>query len=472
MTDICSEYDVVVVGAGTAGLAAATFCARAGLATALLDEQPSPGGQIYRAITATPVRRDTIFGPDYWSGAALASDFLASGAKYVPGATVWSVTREREIAVSVGGSARMLQAKRIILATGALERPFPVPGWTLPGIMTAGAAQIMLKSAALAPHGRTVLAGCGPLLWLLAWQFLNAGVRIDAILDTTPRGNRRSAMRHVGPFIASSYLMKGLRLLMAVRRRVRVIADVAELRAEGGTRVERVAYRCAIGTEQRLGVDNLFLHQGIVPDVNLAMSIGIEHCWDDRQLCWSPVLDASGGTGIPGIAIAGDGAGIAGADAARAGGELAALAAVEALKPGALPPGLPDAKEIRERLRRAKRGRTFIDAYYRPAAQFRRPQGDTIVCRCEEVTARQIIDTVALGCTGPNQMKSFLRCGMGPCQGRLCGLTVTELIADARGVPPAAVGYYRLRPPVKPITLAELAQLPKNDAALRSVARS
>jgi NAD(P)H-nitrite reductase large subunit len=118
------------------------------------------------------------------------------------------------------------------------------------------------------------------------------------------------------------------------------------------------------------------------------------------------------------------------------------------------------------------RGRAFLDAYYQPMSQFRRPIGNTIVCRCEEVTAGQIIDTVALGCNGPNQMKAFLRCGMGACRGRLCGLTVTELIAHARGVAPQAIGYYRIRPPVKPITLAELAQLPKNESALRSVART
>ena len=99
-------------------------------------------------VTATPVKRDTILGADYWVGGELAQEFLASGAYYVPGATVWNLTREREIGVSIAGSARMLQAKRIILATGALERPFPVPGWTLPGVMTAGAGQILLKSAA------------------------------------------------------------------------------------------------------------------------------------------------------------------------------------------------------------------------------------------------------------------------------------------------------------------------------------
>ena len=337
--------------------------------------------------------------------------------------------------------------------------------------MTAGAGQILLKSAALVPQGRTVLAGCGPLLWLLAWQLLNAGVPIAALLDTTPAQNRRTAVRHAAQFIASPYLAKGLRLLLAVRRKTRVVSDVVELRADGAGRVETVSYRRRNGGEQKLDVDTLLLHQGVVPNVNLAMSIGVAHRWDDRQLCFVPVLDGSGDTNISGIAIAGDGAGIAGAEAAPLRGELAALAAIRALRPDALH-GLPDASSLRARLRRATRGRAFLDTLYRPAEQFRRPSGETIACRCEEVTARQVVDTVALGCTGPNQMKAFLRCGMGPCQGRLCGLTVTELIAQARNVTPEEVGHYRIRPPVKPITLGELAQLPKTEQALRSVARS
>jgi bacterioferritin-associated ferredoxin len=113
----------------------------------------------------------------------------------------------------------------------------------------------------------------------------------------------------------------------------------------------------------------------------------------------------------------------------------------------------------------------FLDTLYRPAKAFRAPQGDTIVCRCEEVTAERIRATVPLGATGPNQMKSFLRCGMGPCQGRLCGLTVAELIADVRGVPTQEVGYYRLRPPVKPIALSELASMPKTEASEKAVVR-
>ncbi|WP_186417124.1 (2Fe-2S)-binding protein, partial [Bosea sp. CS1GBMeth4] len=128
---------------------------------------------------------------------------------------------------------------------------------------------------------------------------------------------------------------------------------------------------------------------------------------------------------------------------------------------------------IRAALARALRGRRFLDLLYKPASQFLAPpQDETIVCRCEEVTAGRVRETaIRLGVTGPNQMKAFLRCGMGPCQGRLCGPTVVELIAQAHGTTPAEVGYYRLRPPVKPVTLAELAALPQTDAAVKAVVR-
>jgi NADPH-dependent 2,4-dienoyl-CoA reductase/sulfur reductase-like enzyme len=465
---IRDAYDVAVVGAGPAGLAAATVCAKAGLSTVLFDEQGSAGGQIYRAITETPVRDRPVLGESYWRGAALVEAFRSSGAEHVAGATVWSLTREREIGVSVGGGAKLTSARRVILCTGALERPFPVPGWTLPGVMTAGAAQILLKSTGLVASGRTVLAGCGPLLWLVAWQYLNAGAKIDAILDTTAGDNRTRALPHVVPFLFSGYFLEGLKLVRAVKREVRVISGVTALRAIGDTRVRSVAYRRRGGVEETRPVDTLLLHQGVAPNVNLALSAGVEHRWDDSQLCWTSVLDDDGNSSIEGIAVAGDGAGIAGAQAAEWRGRLAAIAAARAL--GFSGPASERWRARRE-LARCLRGRAFLDTLYRPAKSFRQPSGDTIVCRCEEVTARQITDTVALGCPGPNQMKAFLRCGMGPCQGRLCGLTVTELIAEARGVPPQQVGYYRLRPPVKPITVAELAALPKTEAAVKAVVR-
>jgi NADPH-dependent 2,4-dienoyl-CoA reductase/sulfur reductase-like enzyme len=469
--DLRPEYDVAIIGAGPAGLAAATVAAKADLATVLFDEQPAPGGQIYRAITTTPLQARGVLGDDYWAGAPLVDAFRSSGAQYAPGATVWSLSRDRELGVSIGGQARMLSAKRVIIATGALERPFPIPGWTLPGVMTVGAAQTLLKSSGMAAQGRVVIAGCGPLLWLLAWQYINAGAKIAALLDTTPSANRMAALPHILPFLTSPYLTKGLRLLREVRRVVRVISNIVELKAKGEDRVRSVNYRAAGGEERMEPCDVLLLHQGVVPNVNLAMSVGIEHHWDYVQLCWSPVLGGDFATSIDGIAIAGDGAGIAGAGAARERGRIAAFAAVKALRRDAAVRLTGEEGAARQTLAREERGRRFLDLLYKPAPQFRMASGDTIVCRCEEVTARQIIDTVALGCSGPNQMKSFLRSGMGPCQGRLCGLTVTELMARARGVSPQEIGYYRLRPPVKPITLAELAHLPKTEAAVKAVVR-
>lgn len=465
-SDLNSSYDLVVIGGGPAGLAAAAMAARAGLSTVLFDENPGVGGQIYRAITISPVKDRAILGEDYWAGADLAAEAQASGALIVNGATVWSLDPARLVGVSIAGQARLIQAGRVIIATGSLERPFPIPGWTLPGVMSAGGAQTALKAQGLVPNGRTVLAGGGPLLWLLAAQILRAGGKIDAILDTMPRRNWLRAVAHLPDFVLSPYFAKGLNLLREVRAKVRVIRT-DRLEVVGDDSLREVVFDVG-DEERRMPADLLLLHQGVVPNVNLAMAAGLAHAWNDRQICFEPALDEWFTSSVPGIAVAGDGAGIAGGTAAVERGRIAAIAAIRALKPEA---PLPDAQVIRQKLQREEMGRPFLDWLNRPADAFRQPEGETIVCRCEEVTAKQVRDTADLGCEGPNQMKSFLRCGMGPCQGRLCGLTVTELIAAQRGTTPVDVGYYRLRPPVKPITLAELASLPIAEAERKAVER-
>ena len=460
--ELAPLYDLVVIGGGPAGLAAASLAARAGLSTVLFDENPGVGGQIYRGITSTPVKDRAILGEDYWAGETLAYEATTSGASIVNGATVWSLDPQRIVGVSIAGAARMIEARRVIIATGSQERPFPVPGWTLPGVMTAGAAQTVLKAHGLLPAGRTVIAGTGPLLWLLAAQILRAGGRIEAILDTTPRGNWLRAAMHLPDFMLSPYFAKGLALLREVRAKVPV-RKAARIEAVGDGKLREVVFDGG-----RMAAELLLLHQGVVPNVNLALSAGAAHEWNERQLCFQPVLDQDFASSVPGIAVAGDGAGIAGGTAAAERGRIAAIAAVRALKPEAT---VPDPQSVRQRLQREEMGRAFLDWLNRPADSFRQPEGDTLVCRCEEVTARQVRDTADMGCEGPNQMKAFLRCGMGPCQGRLCGLTVTELIATQRKSTPAAVGYYRLRPPVKPITLAELASLPISEAERKAVER-
>lgn len=466
--ELHDHYDVAVIGAGPAGLASTTMCARAGLSCVLFDDQKSPGGRIYRSITRSPLSGRAVLGEDYWRGESIVREALASGAHYVPAATVWALS-PGEIVVSIDGISREISAARIIVATGAIERPFPIRGWTLPGVMTAGAAQALLKSSALVPEGPAVLAGCGPLLWLLAWQYLNAGVRLEAILDTTAQPDWRRLVPHAEAFAGSPSIAKSLQLMRQVRGAARVVTGIVELTAEGGERVDRVSYLARRGNSERLPCSTLLLHQGLVPNINLAASADVEHYWSDSQWCWLPRIDAFGSTGVAHIAIAGDGAGIAGADAAVARGRIAAIAAIRAHANDAS--FKDEERDARRTLARLEHGRTFLDLLYRPAPQFRRPRGQTIVCRCEEITAAQVIEAASLGCPGPNQMKAFLRCGMGPCQGRFCSLTVTELMAQARGLSCADIGYFRLRPPASPVTLAEIAGLRTDESARKAVVR-
>lgn len=473
---LAEHYDIAIVGAGPAGLAAAARAAELGLSVLLADENPAPGGQIYRAITTTPVADKSVLGVDYWKGGALVTRLERTSATYAPGCTVWSVAPDEaggfELGLSLGGQARLVGAGQVILATGAQERPFPIPGWTLPGVMTAGAAQIALKSSGLVPSGRTVIAGCGPLLYLLAGQLAAAGADIVAVLDTTPRRNWLSALAALPDFLRSPYLAKGLKLMAQARRRLSFRTGVTALAAEGSGKVTGVKVTRG-GATETIPCDALLLHQGVIPGINLSNAAGCAQHFDTVQHCWTPTVDDWFASSIPGIAIAGDGAGIGGAESAALRGEIAALDAARRLGQISEAQRNEHAAPTQAKLARSLRGRRFLDLLYRPADTFLAPPADdTIVCRCEEVTAGQIRDTASrLGVTGPNQMKAFLRCGMGPCQGRLCGPTVVELIAQVRGVSAEETGYYRLRPPVKPVTLAELAALPPTDAAVKAVVR-
>src|SRR6476620_9675978 len=329
--DLAPSYDLVVIGGGPAGLAAASLAARAGVQTILFDENPGVGGQIYRGITATPIRNRAVLGNDYWAGSALAAEARASGATIATGATVWSLDPNRLVGVSIAGQARMIEARRVIVATGSLERPFPIPGWTLPGVMTAGAAQTVLKAQGLVPTGRTVMAGSGPLLWLLAAQLLRAGTKIEAVLDTAPRINWLKAAMLLPDFALSPYRSKGLALLREVRAKVPVIA-AHRVEAHGKEKLSEIVFATGAG-ERRMKVDLLLLHHGVVPNVNLAMAAGVAHRWNSRQLCFEPVVDADFATSVRGIAVAGEVAGIAVGRAAAEGGRLAAIAAVQSLQP-------------------------------------------------------------------------------------------------------------------------------------------
>src|SRR5438105_10303452 len=183
--------DLAIVGAGPAGMAAAILAAELGLDTLLIDEQEGPGGQIYRAIDriGADASVSSPLGADYQAGRSMPTELRASDARYRPATTVWHIDPDGTLSLMTGGVSDSVTARRVLLATGAIERPVPIPGWTLPGVMTVGAAQILLKTADLVPDGRAVLAGQGPLLYLVAAQLVRAGAPPAAILEAAPLGN-------------------------------------------------------------------------------------------------------------------------------------------------------------------------------------------------------------------------------------------------------------------------------------------
>ena len=459
--------DLVIVGAGPAGLSAAATATALGLDALILDEQPSAGGQIYRNVERVTGQRpaDLAFlGRDYARGRALTT--AASAVERRQGATVWHIgpmTRSdgRQVVWSEDGRARKVSTRAVLLATGAMERPVPIPGWTLPGVTTVGALQTVLKQSGLYPQGRVVLAGSGPLLMLLASQYAAAGVAIEAILDTTPPGalNRALPWLPLATVGARRTLLKGRRLRAAYGRSARALwTGVTGVRAEGEGALQRVHFTDASGVSRELAADTLALHEGVIPNPQLPRLVEADHAWDARQHCFRPVLDAYGHSSASGVYVAGDGGGILGAEAAEASGRVAA--ATVALSLGRIAEAERDLRTAPDlnRLTGQRWLRRFLDAMFPPPDWIGRMADETFVCRCEEVRASDL-RKVAPHAQGPNQLKAYTRAGMGPCQGRMCGHTVTEVLAAARDMAPGDVGYYHIRPPAKPVTIDELSAL-------------
>ena len=452
-------HDLLIIGAGPAGISAATTANKLGLHVALLDEQQRAGGQIYRDVAAVSESVGRILGPDYLHGKTLVQALEDANVERHFATSVWDVAPDLTVSALKAGQSFQLRAPQIIVATGAMERSSPLPGWTLPGVLNAGAAQIALKSAGSMPSGRIVLVGGGPLLLLVACQLIDAGAKLAGLVETSPSSNRGKAFGHVaGALMAPKLLAKGLSLISRIKRAgVPWFKAATDVRVEGTNRAEAVSFLCA-GKVHTLVADAVLLHHGVVPNTQITRLLRLDHDWNAAQWAWQPRQDAFGETSQPGVRMAGDGGGIDGALAAEASGTLAALGAAHAL--GRISQGERDekARAPARALRAQRRIRPFLDALYAPPDRITAPSGDTIVCRCEEVTATQIAGMTKLGCLGPNQTKFFSRCGMGPCQGRVCGLVVTGILARELGKKPDEVGAYHIRSPLKPVPLAAIAR--------------
>lgn len=454
-----TEADLIVLGAGPAGMAAACQAAGAGLSVLVLDEQPRAGGQIYRDVARAAALRGRILGPDYTGGQALVAALDHPLIAHLPGAVAWRVDPDGTVAFSRAGVAGMARGRRLLVATGALERPMPVPGWTLPGVMTAGAAQILLKASGVVA-GDAVLAGSGPLLYLVAAQMVRAGTPPRALVETQGTTDLLAAARHLpGALAGWRMLAKGGALLRELAGAgVPRFRGASAIAVEGADHATAITFDCG-GTRHRIPCSTVLLHHGVVPNTQVTRSLALAHDWDAAQRAFRPVRDGWGRTSLSTVFVAGDGAGIGGAGVAALSGRLAALAIAHDL--GRICAGDRDLAARPLRVRRALdlAARPFLDRAFPPFRGALAPDDATIICRCEEVTAGDIRRHAALGTLGPNQAKAFSRAGMGPCQGRFCAASVAEILAALQGTSPGRIGTHRVRAPLKPVTLAEIAAL-------------
>ncbi len=454
-------YDLIVIGAGPCGLAAAVTASNIGLDTLVVDEQPEPGGQIYRSMERSrPENTDTL-GKDYFAGKPLVEMFRASTATYMPSTTVLSIANQFELDVLCMGVTHRVRGKRMIVSIGAAERPVPMKNWTLPGVMGAAAADILFKSADMVPKEPVVIAGSGPLLLLAACHLVDNGTHIAAMVETA---SFKDYLRAV-PFLPKAllrtdYLIKGLQMRLKLKRAgVPLYIGCRDLEVMGKERAEgfRFSYR---GKTKEIATKSVLLHEGVIPNLRLSQALNCEHEWYEPQRYWKPKLDEWGQTSVDGVSIAGDASGIGGGPIATLTGHLAAIDT--ACKLGKITENERDrlAVEHRKQLNRDRAIRPFLDHVFPPNRQILNPEDDDVlVCRCEEITVGQIREAIAQGARHPAQIKGKTRSGMGPCQGRMCGATLTEMIAASCSIDIKEVGTLHVRTPIKPLSIEQYATM-------------
>jgi NADPH-dependent 2,4-dienoyl-CoA reductase/sulfur reductase-like enzyme len=436
---------VVVVGAGPAGIRAAQTLARAGLRPVLVDEAMRPGGQIYRQPPAGAGEGTyAVYGFEAAKARAVHAAVAAMGAQvdYRPQTLVWNLFGNALDLLGPDGPSRV-GFERIVLATGAMDRAIPFAGWTLPGVFTLGAAQIALKAQGVAIGRRVALVGAGPLLPLVTHQYLKAGVDVAAALDVTPLSAKFADV--AGLLALPRTLAKGLYYTARCGTRLRY--GVRSLKAIGGARVEALEWVDAKGRTFRVACDAVGASFGLRSESQLADLAGCRFVYDALARQWIPEKGRDGRSSAAHVYLAGDGAGIGGADAAELQGERAALSLLADC-------GLPADTARDARFRAA-----IERAYPFPSHLVDAVADDEMVCRCEGITAGTLREAATAREAGEvNRLKAFTRIGMGRCQGRVCGIAAAELLSRARGVPVELAGRLRGQAPVKPVPIGALAR--------------
>jgi NADPH-dependent 2,4-dienoyl-CoA reductase/sulfur reductase-like enzyme len=442
------------VGAGPAGVRAAETLVVAGVRPIVIDEAPAAGGQIYRRPPKGFHRNHTeLYGTDAGKARAIHETFAAllPYIDYRLESLAWNL-RGNRLHVVGGGVSTAIEFDALLLATGATDRLLPIAGWTLPGCYSMGGAQIALKAQACGIGARPVFLGTGPLLYLVAYQYLKAGLAPAALLDTAPRGAQTRAANHLAarPRLAARGIAMQARLRLAG---VPIETGVSPVAILGDAEVAGVRYRDHAGAEWTIRCDAVGLGFHLRSETQLADLAGCDFRLDSATGQWRPTLDAEGRTSRPDVYMAGDGANILGADAAEAAGRLAALVILADMGRDA---ESGQRAVLRRKLRRMGRFKRGLDiAFPWPAALARQVADDVILCRCESITAGQLREAASdKDAPELNRAKALSRIGMGRCQGRYCASAAAEILAQARGADLAAVGRLRGQAPVKPLSLA------------------
>jgi glycine/D-amino acid oxidase-like deaminating enzyme len=451
--------DVLVIGAGPAGLAAAQAAASRGARTIVLDERPQSGGQFFKPL-APSQQADAPPDRQFADGLALAAAARAAGATIIQEASVWGAYGADEVSALVDGKAILYRPRQLILAPGAYERPAPFAGWTLPGVMTTGAAQTLARAYRVAPGRRIVVAGNGPLNLQLACELIDGGAEVAAVLESAPRPSPRQWRAALAALCTAPDLIgDGLRYLWKLRRAdVPVRWSRTVLAAEGSERVQRIVHvsvtddgRTEPDTAETITADTLCVGHGFIPSTEIARAVGCAHGLVDRHLGYlASESAADGASSVPGIYVIGDGADVGGARVARARGTLAGIAAARQL-------GLPEGNSAQgDRARRdLARAQAFQEAlwsiYRAPPVRLDQVADDVLLCRCEEIRFGEIRREIAVGHDTLAALKRITRLGMGRCQGRYCAATAALLLEQTTGRRRAVEQYLAPRLPAKPM---------------------
>ncbi len=462
------NYRIIIVGSGLAGLAAADILSRYGLSILVIDDNAHIGGQLLRKPphAGSGGKR---FEPDRLKrqGARLAARLQKENIRFLKGAQVLGIYPEHILLVQDSrGHVSEYRADTLILATGARERQLPFKGWALPGVMSTGAAQILMKNSGILPGRKTLIGGCGPLMLVLAAEILASRGQVLAVLDQSSPAMKLKAVS-AGPAIWPKLLEGATYLARLAAARVPMTQGVRIVEARGGRRLQEVVVsrvdadgRIVQGTERIYTTDTLAVGYGFSPNIELPQQAGCAVNFSSAKGGWYVDVKDNMASTVAGIYAVGETTGIAGAGKSFIEGSIAAWTILN--RQGAVDRQTYETNTrplMRQRDRQVQYGR-FLNHLCRlqPGCYTDIPD-ETVICRCEEITMADIRRQLNNEFTTMNSIKKTTRCGMGNCQGRICGPILSDILSAYSHRQPEDIGCPSARAPVKTVALGALAQM-------------